>query len=75
MYTHLQERFAPRPPVNISTLNKMKADCQKIACVTAYDASFAALCCPRCQSMMARSGVLRRAEYLAAQGFRWTEGE
>lgn len=43
MYTHLQERFAPRPPVNISTLNKMKADGQKIACVTAYDASFAAL--------------------------------
>jgi 3-methyl-2-oxobutanoate hydroxymethyltransferase len=43
MYTHLQERFAPRPPVNIGTLNKMKADGQKIACVTAYDASFAAL--------------------------------
>jgi 3-methyl-2-oxobutanoate hydroxymethyltransferase len=43
MYTHLQERFAPRPPVNIGTLNKMKADGQKIACVTAYDASYAAL--------------------------------
>jgi 3-methyl-2-oxobutanoate hydroxymethyltransferase len=43
MYTHLQERFAPRPPVNIGTLNKMMADGQKIACVTAYDASFAAL--------------------------------
>ena len=43
MYTHLQERFAPRPPVNIGTLNKMKAEGQKIACVTAYDASFGAL--------------------------------
>lgn len=43
MYSHLQERHAARPPVNISTLNKMKADGQKIACVTAYDASFAAL--------------------------------
>lgn len=43
MYTHLQERYAARPPVNIGTLNKMKADRQKIACVTAYDASFAAL--------------------------------
>jgi 3-methyl-2-oxobutanoate hydroxymethyltransferase len=43
MYTHLQERYAARPPVNIATLNKMKADGQKIACITAYDASFAAL--------------------------------
>jgi 3-methyl-2-oxobutanoate hydroxymethyltransferase len=43
MYTHLQERNATRPPVNISTLNKMKAEQRKIACVTAYDASFAAL--------------------------------
>jgi len=43
MYTHLQERYAERPPVNINALNKMKADGQKIACVTAYDASFAAL--------------------------------
>lgn len=43
MYTHLQERHAARPPVNISMLNRMKADQQKIACVTAYDASFAAL--------------------------------
>jgi 3-methyl-2-oxobutanoate hydroxymethyltransferase len=43
MYSHLQERFAARPPVTVATLNKMKADRQKIACVTAYDASFAAL--------------------------------
>ena len=43
MYTHLQERYAERPPVNISVLNKMKAERQKIACLTAYDASYAAL--------------------------------
>jgi 3-methyl-2-oxobutanoate hydroxymethyltransferase len=43
MYTHLQERYATRPPVTISTLAKMKAAREKIACVTAYDASFAAL--------------------------------
>jgi 3-methyl-2-oxobutanoate hydroxymethyltransferase len=43
MYKHLQERYAPRPPVNISTLVKMKADGEKIACITAYDASFATL--------------------------------
>ncbi|HVY21729.1 MAG TPA: 3-methyl-2-oxobutanoate hydroxymethyltransferase [Steroidobacteraceae bacterium] len=39
----MQERYAQRPPVNISVLNKMKAEGQKIACITAYDASFAAL--------------------------------
>ncbi|HEX7011171.1 MAG TPA: 3-methyl-2-oxobutanoate hydroxymethyltransferase [Steroidobacteraceae bacterium] len=43
MYKHLQERYAPRPPVNISTLAKMKADGEKIAAITAYDASFATL--------------------------------
>jgi 3-methyl-2-oxobutanoate hydroxymethyltransferase len=43
MYKHLQERYAPRPPVNIATLVKMKAEGEKIACVTAYDASFATL--------------------------------
>lgn len=43
MYTHLQERGAARPPVTVSTLAKMKAERQKIACITAYDASFAAL--------------------------------
>ncbi|MFO7304947.1 MAG: 3-methyl-2-oxobutanoate hydroxymethyltransferase [Gammaproteobacteria bacterium] len=43
MYKHLQERYAPRPPVNISTLMRMKAEGEKIACITAYDASFAAL--------------------------------
>jgi 3-methyl-2-oxobutanoate hydroxymethyltransferase len=43
MYKHLQERYAPRPPVTIATLVKMKAEGEKIACITAYDASFATL--------------------------------
>ena len=43
MYRHLQERQAERPPVNVATLAKMKADGEKIACLTAYDASFAEL--------------------------------
>ncbi|MBB6091454.1 3-methyl-2-oxobutanoate hydroxymethyltransferase [Povalibacter uvarum] len=43
MYKHLQERYAPRPPVNIATLHRMKAEGEKIACITAYDASFATL--------------------------------
>lgn len=43
MYKHLQERYAPRPPVNVSTLMRMKSEGEKIACITAYDASFATL--------------------------------
>ncbi len=43
MYTHLEQRGMPEPPVNISTLRKMKQDSQPIACLTAYDASYAAL--------------------------------
>lgn len=43
MYKHLQERYAPRPPVNVATLVRMKAEGEKIACITAYDASFATL--------------------------------
>jgi 3-methyl-2-oxobutanoate hydroxymethyltransferase len=43
MYTHLQLRGAARQPVNVSTLQKMKADGEKIACLTCYDASFAVL--------------------------------
>lgn len=43
MYTHLQLRGAARPPMNVSTLQKMKADGEKIACLTCYDASFAVL--------------------------------
>ena len=31
------------PPVNVSTLRRMKADGEAIACLTAYDASYAAL--------------------------------
>ena len=47
MYTHLQLRGAARPPVNVSTLQKMKADGDKIACLTCYDASFAVLLAER----------------------------
>ena len=42
MYTHLQ-RDVSRPPVTLSTLNRMKADGEKIAMLTCYDASFSAL--------------------------------
>jgi 3-methyl-2-oxobutanoate hydroxymethyltransferase len=42
MYTHLQ-RDASRPPVTLSTLARMKADGEKIASLTCYDASFAVL--------------------------------
>ena len=43
MYKHLQERYAPRPPVNVATLVRMKAEGEKIAAITAYDSSFATL--------------------------------
>ena len=43
MYKHLQERYAPRPPVNVASLLKMRTEGEKIACITAYDASFATL--------------------------------
>jgi 3-methyl-2-oxobutanoate hydroxymethyltransferase len=43
MYTQLEQRGMAEPPVNVSTLRKMKADGVPIACLTAYDASFAAL--------------------------------
>jgi 3-methyl-2-oxobutanoate hydroxymethyltransferase len=42
MYTHLQ-RDQSRPPVTLSTLARMKADGEKIASLTCYDASFAVL--------------------------------
>jgi len=42
MYTHLQ-RDASRPPVTLATLTRMKAEGEKIACLTCYDASFAVL--------------------------------
>jgi 3-methyl-2-oxobutanoate hydroxymethyltransferase len=43
MYTQLQQRESDRPPVTLSTLARMRATGEKIACLTAYDASFAAL--------------------------------
>lgn len=43
MYTQLEQRDMPEPPVNVSTLRKMKQGGEPIACLTAYDASYAAL--------------------------------
>ncbi len=43
MYTQLEQRGMSEPPINISTLQKMKRDGEPIACLTAYDASYAAL--------------------------------
>lgn len=43
MYTHLELRGSDRPPVTLSTLARMKAERQKIASLTCYDASFAVL--------------------------------
>jgi 3-methyl-2-oxobutanoate hydroxymethyltransferase len=43
MYTHLQLRDSTRPPVTLATLGRMKEEGEKIACLTCYDASFAAL--------------------------------
>ena len=43
MYTQLQMRDSARPPVSLSTLQRMKAEGEKIACLTCYDASFAVL--------------------------------
>jgi 3-methyl-2-oxobutanoate hydroxymethyltransferase len=43
MYTQLQNRESDRPAVTLTTLAKMRAGKEKIACLTAYDASFAVL--------------------------------
>ena len=43
MYTQLEQRGMAEPPVNVSTLRKMKHESSPIACLTAYDASYAAL--------------------------------
>jgi 3-methyl-2-oxobutanoate hydroxymethyltransferase len=43
MYTQLQLRDSARPPVTLTTLQKMRADGEPIAALTAYDASFAVL--------------------------------
>jgi 3-methyl-2-oxobutanoate hydroxymethyltransferase len=43
MYKQLQHRGSESPPVNIGTLRDMKQMGEPIACLTAYDASFAQL--------------------------------
>jgi 3-methyl-2-oxobutanoate hydroxymethyltransferase len=43
MYSHLQERPPGEKPVTLDTLRRMKASGEKIACLTAYDASFGAV--------------------------------
>ena len=43
MYVQLKQRDMRRPPVNVSTLARMKEEREPIACLTAYDASFARL--------------------------------
>jgi 3-methyl-2-oxobutanoate hydroxymethyltransferase len=43
MYTQLEQRGMTEPPVNVATLQKMREDGEAIACLTAYDASFAML--------------------------------
>ena len=43
MYTQLEQRGMTEPPVNVATLQKMRVDGEAIACLTAYDASFAKL--------------------------------
>jgi 3-methyl-2-oxobutanoate hydroxymethyltransferase len=42
MYSHLQDRARAEKPVTLDTLRQMKKSGEKIACLTAYDASFAA---------------------------------
>lgn len=43
MYTHLAQRDSGEQPVSLTTLKRMKAEREPIACLTAYDASFAKL--------------------------------
>jgi 3-methyl-2-oxobutanoate hydroxymethyltransferase len=43
MYTQLEQRGMAEPPVNVSTLRKMKQEGEPITCLTAYDASYAVL--------------------------------
>ncbi len=43
MYTQLQLRDSARPPVTLTTLQKMRASGEPIAALTCYDASFAVL--------------------------------
>ena len=43
LYGHLQERGPHEKPVTVTTLSRMREEAEKIACITAYDASFATL--------------------------------
>ena len=63
MYKHLQERYAPRPPVNIATLERMKADGEKIAAITAYAIGITTV-----RPSMLRAGMLAQQLAQAAQG-------
>jgi 3-methyl-2-oxobutanoate hydroxymethyltransferase len=42
MYSHLQDRARAEQPVTLDSLRRMKREGERIACLTAYDASFAA---------------------------------
>ena len=43
MYTQLEQRGMAEPPVNVGTLRHLKGEGEPIACLTAYDASYALL--------------------------------
>jgi 3-methyl-2-oxobutanoate hydroxymethyltransferase len=42
MYSHLQHRAQSEQPLTLDSLRRMKREGERIACLTAYDASFAA---------------------------------
>ena len=43
MYTQLQLRGSSRPPVTLTTFDRMREEGERIAALTCYDASFAVL--------------------------------